>query len=183
MKESVRIIGGAFRGRKLSFPSIEGLRPSPDRVKETLFNWLMNDIRDARCLDAFAGSGALGFEALSRFASQVTMIETHPLAYKALKESAKILHLESRLQLLCLDAREFLKNNQHPFNIIFLDPPFKSDCLYDCLHLISQGQNLAPGGLLYVESSKEIALDPSLWQTRKSKKAGMVYYGLFEKRS
>jgi len=182
MNHCVRIIGGLFRGKKLLFPDIDGLRPTPDRVKETLFNWLMNDIRGARCLDAFAGSGSLGFEALSRRAEHVVLVESSPVAFESLKQTALSFN-KPELTVLNMDARVHLQNTKEAYDIIFLDPPFKGTCLEECLGIISTKNCLTPGGLLYVESPTEITLDLTNWSLRKSKKAGQVFYALFEKRS
>ena len=181
VNQYVRIIGGLYRGKKISFPAIDGLRPTPDRVKETLFNWLMNEIRGARCLDAFAGSGALGFEALSRSAGQVVMIESSPRAFESLKRLALTFN-KPELTVINTDAQIYLRKIKEPYDIIFLDPPFKENYLEECLSIITSGNCLTQGGLLYVESPVEILLDASIWSLRKSKKAGQVFYALFEKR-
>jgi 16S rRNA (guanine966-N2)-methyltransferase len=181
VNQCVRIIGGQYRGKKISFPEIEGLRPTPDRVKETLFNWLMNEIRGARCIDAFAGSGSLGFEALSRNASQVVMIESSPKAFKSLTQAALAFN-RPELKVINVDALSYLRNTKEPFDIIFLDPPFKENYFEECLDIISTGSSLAQGGLLYVESPVEMSLDEEIWSLRKSKKAGQVFYALFERR-
>jgi 16S rRNA (guanine966-N2)-methyltransferase len=181
LNHSVRIIGGIYRGKKINFPDIDGLRPTPDRVKETLFNWLMHDIRRARCLDAFAGSGALGFEAFSRGASQVVMIESSPLAFRALQQTAKTFD-KPELSVLNTDARLYLQTTKDAYDIIFLDPPFKSNYLEECLLILATGNCLTKGGLLYIESPNEITVDMAIWNRRKSKKAGQVFYALLEKR-
>lgn len=180
MNQTVRIIGGLYRGKKLGFPDIDGLRPTPDRVRETLFNWLMADIRGVRCLDAFAGSGALGFEALSRGAAQVVLVEASPLACKALRHNAESLRSPA-IQVISADALSYLEKTTTPFDIIFLDPPFASDFMTRCLQTIEAGLGLKPGGLLYTESPMALQLDPEIWTERKSKKAGQVYYALYEK--
>ncbi|WP_131783156.1 16S rRNA (guanine(966)-N(2))-methyltransferase RsmD [Legionella gresilensis] len=182
MKQSIRIIGGKYRSKKLYFPSLDGLRPTPDRVRETLFNWLMYDIHNARCIDAFAGSGALGFEAFSRGAAHVTLVEAQPAAFKNLHQTALNFNAPN-LKVIHVDARAFLQNIQEPVDIIFLDPPFASSYLAECLQIIAQGHCLSSKGLVYIESAKEIILDPLLWFERKSSKAGQVYYALYEKRT
>ncbi|MGQ3889901.1 16S rRNA (guanine(966)-N(2))-methyltransferase RsmD [Legionella sp. CNM-1927-20] len=182
MKQSIRIIGGKYRSKKLYFPSLDGLRPTPDRVKETLFNWLMHDIHNACCIDAFAGSGALGFEAFSRGAAYVTFIEAQLAAFKNLQQTALNFNAPN-LKVVHADARTFLQNLQKPVDIIFLDPPFASNYLAECLQIIAQGHCLLQGGLVYIESAKEIKLDPIHWVERKSSKAGQVYYALYEKRT
>lgn len=180
MKACVRIIGGLYRGKKLFFPAIDGLRPTPDRIKETLFNWLMADIRGARCLDAFAGSGALGFEALSRGAGHVKMCELSPIACESLKRTALAFN-RPELTVINSDVQNYLKNTRETYDVIFLDPPFRENYLAECLSIITTGNCLTQGGLLYIESPVEIQLDDNLWQRRKFKKAGQVFYALFEK--
>ena len=181
MKQSIRIIGGQFRGKKLTFPAIDGLRPTPSRVRETLFNWLMHDIRDAHCLDAFAGSGALGIEAYSRGAAHVTMLEQHPIAY------ANIQHQVTSFDPLKLDVRQvdacfFLQQTQIPFDIIFLDPPFATNHLNVCMDILSARALLKPQGLVYLESANVINVDHSMWEQIKSSHAGQIHFGLYKKR-
>lgn len=180
MKQEIRIIGGLYRGKKLHFPEVDGLRPTPDRVRETLFNWLMNDIRDARCLDAFAGSGALGFEAFSRGASQVVFIEKSPAASTNLNKIIDAFNSPS-LKLLKTDTLHYLQQSKEQFDIIFLDPPFAQNYLPECLAHIAQNDILVRGGLLYIEAPTAIELDATHWRQIKLKQAGQVMYGLFEK--
>lgn len=181
MKQTVRIIGGQYRGKKLSFPVSEGLRPTPDRVKETLFNWLMNDIREAHCLDAFAGSGSLGFEAFSRGAKRVVLLEAAAGVYNNLKQIANDFKSE-KLQVIHSKAQDYLKKTQEQFNLVFLDPPFAADYLPECMNQLANSNLLVPGGLVYLETAQVIELDPAIWEKRKSKKAGQVIYELYEKR-
>lgn len=186
MKQVVQIIGGRFRGKKLPVLTLDGLRPTPNRVRETLFNWLMHDIHGARCLDAFAGSGALGFEAYSRGASQVILLEHHPQAYAQLSKLASDLSSStntssSQLMIKHVDAHLFLKNTTEQFNLIFLDPPFSKDDLLPCIKLLERPGLLAKGGLVYIESAK--AIDLPAWETLKLKRAGQVVYGLYTLRS
>lgn len=184
MNQSIRIIGGQFRGKKLPFPAIEGLRPTPDRVRETLFNWLMHDIRGARCLDAFAGSGALGFEALSRGAAKVILLEEDKTAYVNLLKSAssfKSEHTDIPL-VLKTDAYQFLQESEEQFDIIFLDPPFTKDLLRPCIASLANSTLLVAEGLLYLESPEIIHLDSSDWQPLKVKQAGQVVYGLYKRK-
>ena len=180
MNQSIRIIGGQYRGKKLSFPAIEGLRPTPDRVRETLFNWLMNTIHDARCLDAFAGSGALGFEAFSRGAGKVVLIEQHAAAYTNLKKVA-LLFNSPKLATINQDACTYMQQTKEQFDIIFLDPPFVENHIPECITILENTSILAPGGLIYLESAQEITLDPAIWTQVKQKKAGQVFYGLFSR--
>ena len=181
MNQHVRIIGGLYRGKKLSFPDIEGLRPTPDRVRETLFNWLMFEVRGAHCLDAFAGSGALGFEALSRGAAQVLLVEASQIACQSLKRHAESFKSPA-IQVLSGDALRYLETTNVSYDLIFLDPPFASDAMTHCLQRIETSQVLKPGGLLYTESPSPLQLDQTIWLERKAKKAGQVYYALYEKK-
>lgn len=180
MKQTVRIIGGVYRGKKLHFPAIQGLRPTPDRIRETLFNWLMHDIRGSRCLDAFAGSGALGFEAFSRGASQVVLLEKSPVAFTSLKQAALSFNTP-HITAINTSALDYLVTNKEPYDVIFLDPPFASNYLEQCLSILTTGNCLIPQGLLYVESAEEITLPTEQWTLRKTKKAGQVFYALYEK--
>ncbi|MBX9695960.1 MAG: 16S rRNA (guanine(966)-N(2))-methyltransferase RsmD [Cyanobacteria bacterium] len=177
----VQIIGGQYRGKKINFPDIVGLRPTPNRVKETLFNWLMHDIRGARCLDAFAGSGSLGFEALSRGASQVDMIESALPAFRALQKNAESFH-SPVLRIMHDNAYHYLETLTEPYDIIFLDPPFAEDYIQQCLFILTHNNCLKKNGILYVESPELVNPDSNQWTIRRSKKAGQVFYALFEKR-
>lgn len=179
----LRIIGGQWRGRKVSFDPVPTLRPTPDRVRETLFNWLQGKIAQTRCLDLFAGSGILSFEALSRGAQHVTLLENDPAAHHCL--SQQFAHLkapEERIELLRHDAFEFIKQSpQNPYDLIFIDPPFATD-QYDVLHdLILENRLLAPEGLIYVETAQAIHLEK--FATRglsihRQGRAGQIFYGL-----
>jgi len=180
MKQMVRIIGGQYKGKKLHFPDLPGLRPTPSRVRETLFNWLMHDIRGALCLDAFAGSGALGFEAFSRGALSVTLLEKDPHAFMALYQQATSFH-SPKLTLKKIDASIFLKETNDAFDIVFLDPPFAKNYLPDCLEILAHYPVLKHQGLVYLESDYELNLDEALWQLIKLKKAGLVFYSLYQK--
>ena len=131
----VRIIAGQWRGRKLDVLDSPGLRPTPDRLRETLFNWLQQEIGAARCLDLFAGSGALGFEALSRGASEVVMVESNPALVERLNDSAESLNSEHHV-IQRADAMSWLKQAKRGFDIIFLDPPFGQNLIESCCNLI-----------------------------------------------
>lgn len=181
MKQTVRIIGGLYRGKKLHFPAVEGLRPTPDRVRETLFNWLMNDIQDARCLDAFAGSGALGLEAFSRGAAQIVFLEQSAAAHGNLKQIIQQF-ASPKLQLIRTETRKYLLSCEAQFDVIFLDPPFAHNLLPECLSIIAEKKLLIDGGLLYIEAPSMVDIDPKHWQQLKLKQSGQVVYGLFEKR-
>ncbi len=185
INNTVRIIGGHYRGKKIDFPNAPGLRPTSDRIRETLFNWLMHDIRGARCLDAFAGSGALGLEAYSRGAAQVRFLETNPLIYQHLQNV--IAGFQSpNLSITQCSALTYLANQQPThttqFDIVFLDPPFAHLDLFECIRYLETSSLLVAGGLIYVESPHDLSLDPQFWQQIKLKTAGNVVYGLYVKR-
>ena len=170
----VRIIGGLWRSRILRFPDVDGLRPTPDRVRETVFNWLGQDLSGRHCLDLFAGSGALGFEALSRGAASVTMVERNPGAFRALRENAALLDA-AHLNLVCGDAIEFLRRTADMFDVMFLDPPFGEQLPDRTWPLLLE--RLADGGLLYLESGVEFKGCPGL-EILKHGEAGAVHYHL-----
>ncbi|KZN43731.1 16S rRNA (guanine(966)-N(2))-methyltransferase RsmD [Pseudoalteromonas luteoviolacea] len=177
----IRIISGKFKGRKLPVKDVEGLRPTTDRVKETLFNWLMADIRHASVLDCFAGSGNLGFECLSRFAQDATFIELDKGAAAQIKANAVTLGLDNAV-VFNASALEYLKNNQNnqTFDVVFLDPPFRKDLLSPCCDLLEQHQWLHENTLIYVEFEKESMPElPDKWQLLKEKQAGQVTCMLF----
>ncbi len=182
MKQQLRIIGGQYRGKKLSFPEIEGLRPTPDRVRETLFNWLMHDIRSARCLDAFAGSGALGLEAFSRSAAEVVLIEQSPIVFNHLKKVVATFN-DSKLTVIQADTINYLQHTSATFDVIFLDPPFSKNYWEPCIETISKSSILIEQGLLYIESPQEMSLDPTYWKKLKLKQAGQVFYALYQKQA
>ncbi len=182
-----------WRSRRISFPDHEGLRPSADRVRETLFNWLGQDLEGWRCLDLFAGSGALGFEALSRGAASVVMVEKSRRVCDALRRNAELLCAKN-LQLHCADALEFaaasVADPAARFDVVFLDPPFGSDLLLQVLPKVAP--LLGPGGQVYVESKN--FFDPKVfdpkgfehdaleqengWRIRRQGRAGQVHYSL-----
>jgi len=168
----VRIIAGKWRGRKLDVIDSPGLRPTPDRIRETLFNWLQQEIVGARCLDLFAGTGALAFEALSRGAAEVFMIESNPKIVETLKQHAGTLGGEGHTIQLA-DATSWLRQGVKGFDIIFLDPPFREGYIEQCCEAISEESLLNPKGLVYIESEKSLAL-PVGWEIRKQTRAGNV---------
>lgn len=178
----IRIIGGQWRGRKLKVPDVPNLRPTPDRVRETLFNWLAPVIQGAHCLDPFAGSGALGFEAVSRGAAQAILVDQSPEVVKLLQEEAQIFKAEN-IEVYRANAPQQLKKPSKPFDIVFLDPPFQENLLLPtCVYLEEQGF-LAANALIYIEAKAplELADLPRNWGIIKSKKAGQVAYHLIEK--
>lgn len=178
---TLRIIGGKHRGRKLQFPDSRGLRPTGDRVRETLFNWLQNDIHGSVCLDLFAGSGALGFEAVSRGAAHVTMIESAAQVVARLKQNVELLGEIQTVNIIQAKAEQWLQKNTEQFDILFLDPPFADDRLGQVLEqLVSYGV-LADNALVYVERDIRQSLPemPAGWHLDKDKKTGQVAYSLF----
>lgn len=159
----LRIIGGQWRRRRLPVAVVPGLRPTPDRVRETLFNWLQFDVPGARCLDLFAGSGALGFEALSREAAQVVLVEKHATAFAQLQANMQVLKAE-RAELIHQDALAYLNNATEPFDLIFLDPPFRKGFVDEVMALIVANGLLKPDGMIYLEYEAEFVPDFSQWQ-------------------
>ena len=181
----VRINAGVWRSRLLKFPDAEGLRPTPERVRITVFNWLGQDLAGKNCLDLFAGTGAFGFEALSRNAKSVTMVENSRPAYNALLQNQAQLYNQTRLaencQILNQDALLFLAQNvempTQKFDVIFCDPPYNKGWLDKLLSILNQ--HLSQDGLLYVEAEFEIKSDAT-WQVIKQNKAGNVYYHMLK---
>jgi 16S rRNA (guanine966-N2)-methyltransferase len=177
----LRIIAGKWRSRILAFPDQESLRPTPDRVRETLFNWLQNDIPRSRCLDCFAGSGALGFEAASRGASEVIMLERNRDAASSLTGNINLLQADN-IQLVIADSIEWLRQNRGMFDIVFLDPPYKSGLLSQCCKLLEDGQSLAENAKIYIEHALDDDISvPVNWECLKQKSAGQVAYKLYSR--
>jgi len=172
----VRIIGGMFRSRVLRFSPRPGLRPTPDRVRETVFNWLGQDLSGRDCCDLFAGSGALGFEAVSRGARRVVMVEQDARVFAALGQNVRLLGCEAVVELWRGDALEFLREAPRAFDIVFLDPPFDSGLLARVAPALPRLTRR--GGMAYVESAGGIEL-PEPWQLYRQGKAGQVTYQLF----
>lgn len=179
---TLRIIGGQWRSRKLEFPDVEGLRPTPDRVRETLFNWLTPVIGGARCLDLFAGSGALGFEALSRGAAEVIMVENSALAARILRENLTKLNAQGT-QIVERDALDFLRQGRGdhaPFDIVFIDPPYHQNLVNPCCAILDQAQWISAHAYLFIEaeaSLQKFSL-PAGFECTRSKQAGQVGYHL-----
>lgn len=174
----VRIIAGRFRSRRLRFPAIAGLRPTPDRVRETLFNWLDPSLPGSHCLDLFAGSGALGFEAASRGAERVVMLERDPDALRALHENAARLGVD--VDIVPADALAYLAGPATPFDIVFLDPPFASGLLASAAAALAAGAWIKPTSLIYSEAAAgEAPPVPAAWAPHRAKVAGRVSYRLW----
>lgn len=179
----VRVISGLWRGRKLPVLNAEGLRPTTDRMKETLFNWLMMDIANARCLDCFAGSGSLGIEALSRQAQAVTFLEKFTNAARQLEQNLVSLKTDKG-KVINTDSLQFLEqvNPEKPYDIVFVDPPFHQGFVPKVLALLAQNQWLAQNALIYVETEKNHVplVLPENWQVIKEKNAGQVVSRLIQ---
>ena len=175
----LRIIGGHWRSRKLPVIDHQGLRPTPDRIRETLFNWLQAQIPGAHCLDLFAGSGALGFEAASRGAASVLMLEKQPDVCAVLKENIRLLKAES-IQIEQQDALSWLAKSSESFDVVFVDPPYNSDFLAQSCGLLEQNNHLADEAYIYLElaSNQDLPDLPQNWQIIRGKKAGQVGYYL-----
>ncbi len=174
----IRIIGGAWRGRKLIVPNINGLRPTPDRLRETLFNWLMPYIDGAACLDLFAGSGALGFESISRGAQHAVLIEQNLIAVQCLQQQLPQFQ-NAPIQIIQQDALKFLNQPPNPFNLVFLDPPFQQNLLNPSIALLQKGW-LAPHALIYVEIEKNGSFQiPSQWELLRSQQSRQTQSFLF----
>ena len=186
---SCRIIGGRWRGRKIKFDDAEGLRPTTDRIRETLFNWLQPYIHQSRCLDVFAGSGVLGFEALSRGSSEVVFIENNKKTASGLNENicaldAKNTTVIQQDALVWLQSVHKNKQFRERFDLVFLDPPFHAELLTKSGALLNSSGCLAEDAIIYVEHNidEDIAI-PDNWVNLKEKKAGQVAYKLFESRA
>ena len=182
----VRIIGGQWRSRKLSFPVLDGLRPTPDRVRETLFNWLQSTIPGARCLDLFSGSGALGFEALSRGADHCTFIDIAPASCQALRDNLKKLECDSA-EVLQRDAKQWLRQlpdavegtNTLQFDVIFIDPPFNKDLCEQICQLMVEKKIISERGFIYIETERR-APRVNHWPLHREKTSGQVQYRLYQ---
>ncbi|MQW93339.1 16S rRNA (guanine(966)-N(2))-methyltransferase RsmD [Acinetobacter wanghuae] len=184
MKNQLRIIGGDWKRRQLAFASIDGLRPTPDRVRETLFNWLMWDVQNANVLDLCTGSGALSFEALSRGAAKVVMIEPDRAQAQFLTDNLELLKVtKARAQLKITTAQQAISTLKEQFDLVFLDPPYSLDLWQT---LAEQADALIkPDAFIYVEADRDLSTLnlPNSWRLIKNTKAGMVRAGLYQKSS
>lgn len=181
----IRIIGGSFRGRKISVPDLPNVRPTPDRVRETLFNWLQSEISGATCLDAFAGSGVLGFESISRGAAHVTWVDQSYDVISLIKEEIKQFKIDSNKT----DVYQALTPNQlkkpiKPWSIVFLDPPYQEESLLNTCFFLEEHELLADNAYIYLEYKNTIQQNnlPKNWQLIKSKKTGQVAYHLVHRK-
>jgi 16S rRNA (guanine966-N2)-methyltransferase len=178
----LRIVAGKWRSRVLDIADVPGLRPTSERIRETLFNWLAPTIQGARCLDLFAGTGALGFEALSRGATTVVFVDSSRRAIKTIENSAKTLNATGALAY-CRDAVDYLRSAAPAsFDIVFLDPPFADDSLEDLCQRLDDTGVLAPGARIYLEQDRARPATPlpERWRVLKDKTAGNVRYRLAE---
>ena len=174
---SLQIIGGNWRSRKVSFANRLEIRPTGNRIRETLFNWLSSHISGANCLDLFAGSGILGIEALSRGASNLTFVENNIETAVELKNSLTLLRAD-RFKIFTMEANAYLKTTDQIFDIIFLDPPFRRTLLQDAIKIIAERK--LSRNFVYVESDTVSNFEslPESWSVYRQKKAGNVHYGL-----
>jgi 16S rRNA (guanine966-N2)-methyltransferase len=179
-KGHIRIIAGQHRGRKLPVLMANGLRPTTDRVKETVFNWLMPYIQDANCLDCFAGSGGLGFEAISRGASSAILVELNKSAAQQLNDNKALLKA-SNIRVIQQNALNFLHNNQQAYSLVFIDPPFRKGLAQKAAELLVE-KGLTDEALIYVEMEADdnLQIMPSHWHLLKEKVAGQVIYRLYQ---
>jgi 16S rRNA (guanine966-N2)-methyltransferase len=175
----LRIVGGAWRGRRIAFPPDRSVRPTPDRIRETLFNWLQHRVADRNCLDLYAGSGALGLEALSRGAKKVVFVERDPPVARHLSATLERLQATGG-QVVCTDALHFLAGPPSPFDLVFVDPPYAERVLPAICTALEDRGWLAPGALVYLESAARdgAPLLPRGWTLHRSKTAGEVGYHL-----
>ena len=193
-RQSLRIIAGEWRGRKIPFATVAGLRPTQDRVRETLFNWISVPIPRATCLDLFAGTGALGLEALSRGAKQVNFVDLSNIATSSLNDNLKVLpvaedqiakveQMSSFNWLRSYKDRATTAEQIERYDLVFLDPPFALALMQDTLTALFDSQCLAPKAMIYVEQAQPLTdlLLPEGWKLHRSKKAGQVFYGLISR--
>lgn len=176
IQNKVRVIGGKWRGRVISFPSNITLRPTPNRVRETVFNWLGQDMSGKVCLDLFAGSGAMGIEAASRGSEHVVMVESDRKVYSVLQSSLQKLRAD-KIELLMMDALKFIISDQRLFDVIFLDPPYRLGLLPKVLNLLPS--HLTQDGLIYLEAGSSSELNED-WLVWRDSQAGRVHYQLLK---
>lgn len=173
-----RIIGGQWRGRRLSFPDVAAIRPTPDRVRETLFNWLQPHILGARCLDLFAGSGAVGLEALSRGAATVTFVEQERPVAEVIRQHMQLLNGSGTV--VEQEALSFLKRESASYDLLFLDPPFGKGLIAEVSRLLEKQGLIHANSLIYIESEQPVTAEelPCGFEVYREKWAGQVWYGL-----
>lgn len=189
-RNTLRIIGGQWRGRKLQFPDVAGLRPTPDRVRETLFNWLQGWVADEDCLDLFAGSGACGLEALSRGARSAVFVDASREAGASIRAHLGVLGAGSA-SVVTATAAQWLEGQRQEnstttqFGLVFLDPPFAANALADTVQQLETSGILKPRAHIYLESGQDLATLslPDNWTARRTLRASAVFYGLYERRA
>lgn len=177
----LRIIGGEWRGRKLEFPILPGLRPTPDRIRETLFNWLTPHIKGARCLDLYCGSGALGFECLSRGAAAVTLVDSSAAVGQSISRNSAALNSD-RVSFVRADVLEWLRrtNFAEPYDMVFVDPPYQQPLLGPTLAALQQRHAIRQNSWIYTEMQRKVSIPaPADWQLHRDKQAGSNRYCLF----
>lgn len=181
MRNTLRIIGGEWRSRQITFDDAPGLRPTPARVRETVFNWLQADVPNSRCLDLFAGSGALGFEAASRGARRVVQVDNQAQTCRQLRANAERLKA-GQLTVVQAEALSFLQACDESFDLVFLDPPFGQGLILDSCRGL-KGAVLAPYAKIYIEAERSFVWKglPAEWRLLKQKTAGDVSYALFQR--
>ncbi len=179
----LRIVAGEYRGRRLHFPSGRGMRPTADRVRETLFNWLQGQLQGRRVLDLFAGSGALGIEALSRGAAEAVFVEQNRAAAAQLRDNLQLLQADQRAEVIQADALRWLRHKHEPFDLVFLDPPFADGLLGKACQLLEQGGHLSADAWLYLEqdSSHPWPALPSAWSLHREGQAGQAAFRLLHR--
>jgi 16S rRNA (guanine966-N2)-methyltransferase len=177
----VRIIGGQWRGRKLHFTPADGLRPTGDRIRETLFNWLAPYINGARCADLFAGSGALGLEALSRGAGHCDFVDLSKAAIAQVEHHLITLQASDRATCHVRSAQQFLQQATHSYDIVFIDPPFSQHLAEPTCAALAQSQRLHQNALIYVETdaARPQLHHPPGWTLHREKRSGDVHYAVF----
>ncbi|GAB5412686.1 MAG: 16S rRNA (guanine(966)-N(2))-methyltransferase RsmD [Congregibacter sp.] len=176
----MRIIAGQWRGRSLPVADLPTLRPTTDRIRETLFNWLQSDVPGARCLDLFAGTGSLGLEALSRGASYCDFVEHQAPAQQALRSSLETLGAKEHATVYAGDAWQFLGHATAPYDLIFVDPPFDKPIIESVCETLEDRALITPETLVYIEQAAQSASQvPSGWETVREKRGGGVVYGLY----
>jgi len=182
VSNKLRIIGGGWRSRQISFDDAPGLRPTPGRVRETLFNWLQADVPNSRCLDLYAGSGALGFEAASRGAKSVIQVENNPKTSQKLVENCRALG-GSQIEVIQQDVIRYLQSGGEQFDLVFLDPPFGMGLVQESCRLLTDGEWLADFAKIYIESERHLVLNhvPAGWRLLKQGTAGEVAFYLFQR--
>jgi 16S rRNA (guanine966-N2)-methyltransferase len=177
----LRIIGGRWRSRRLGFPAVAGLRPTTDRVRETLFNWLAPQLPGARCADLFAGSGALGLEALSRGAAHCDFVDRSERASSAISKHLHTLGATDAADCYAMTAERFLERCSASYDLVFVDPPFGADLLESTCDLLDTGERLAPGAMIYLETAAQdgpVTL-PQRWMPHRQKVMGGVLSRLY----